>query len=379
VSLALAPCPHRPTCPGCPRWGEGGIDPAAVRALLELAADAGLPPPEIRSGAPLAFRTRARLAVRGRSGAPKLGLFQAESHRIADIPRCRIHHPRVREAAAAFKSALRASGLAPYVERSGRGLIRYLQVAVQRASGRVQLVVVCNSASSEALQPLASALSVALGETLASLWWNGNPTRGNAILGPHWKLLAGQAMLAESIADTPVFFPPGAFAQSNLDLAEQLVARAREQVPSGASVLECYAGTGAIGLGLLARCARVVFNELDPAGLAGLEAGLAAQPEALRARAHVLPGAAGQQLEALTAADVVIVDPPRKGLDPALLDALCARPQGRLLYLSCGLPAFLSETARLRRSGWRLAQLEAWDLFPHTAHVETFARFEAPE
>jgi tRNA/tmRNA/rRNA uracil-C5-methylase (TrmA/RlmC/RlmD family) len=377
VSLALAPCPHRPTCPGCPRWGEGDIDPSARRALAELAADAGLPAPPVVSGAQLDFRTRARLAVRGRAGAPKLGLFQSDSHRIADIPRCRIHHPRVREAAAAFKSVLRASGLAPYIERSGRGLLRYVQIAVQRASGRVQLVAISNSASSEPVLPLAAALRAELGETLASLWWNGNETRGNAILGERWELLAGEPMLSESIAGTPVFFPPGAFAQSHLDLAERLVERARALVPDGVRTVEFYAGTGSIGLGLLARAAQVTFNELDPHGLAGLEAGLAAQPETLRARARVLPGAAGDQITALDGADVAIVDPPRKGLDPALLDALCARPRGRLLYLSCGLSAFLREAARLRAAGWRLAQLEAWDLFPHTAHVETLARFEA--
>ena len=74
--------------------------------------------------------------------------------------------------------------------------------------------------------------------------------------------------------------------------------------------------------------------------------------------------------------DVVIADPPRKGLDSELLAALCAHPAGRFVYLSCGLPAFLRECADLRRAGWRLAALEIWDFFPHTAHVETVARFE---
>jgi tRNA/tmRNA/rRNA uracil-C5-methylase (TrmA/RlmC/RlmD family) len=379
VSLALAPCPHRPPCPGCPRWGEGGIDPAAGRALSALAHEAGLPLPRVVEGAPLGFRTRARLAVRGRPGAPKLGIFQAGSHRIADIPHCGVHHPRVNQVAAAFKQVLRASGLAPYVERGGRGLVRYVQIAVQRASGAAQLVIVANSDSPAPLLPLVEPLRAQLGETLASLWWNGNRTRGNAILGDRWQLLGGTPYLGESLAGTPVFFPPGAFAQSHLDLAERLVAEVRALVPDAARVAEFYAGTGAIGLGLLGRAARVDFNELDPHGLAGLHAGLAAQPAGLSARARVLPGHAGEQLAALAQADVVIVDPPRKGLDPELLDALCARPRGRLLYLSCGLPAFLRECARLRASGWKLAQLEAWALFPHTPHVETLARFEAGE
>ena len=377
MSPALADCPHRPPCPGCPRWGEGGIAPEAARDLAELAHDAGLPTPPVIEGAPLAFRTRARLAVRGRPGAPKLGIFQAGSHRIADIPRCGVHHPRVNAVAAAVKDALRAHRLAPYVERSGRGLVRYVQIAVQRASGAAQLAVVANSASPDALRELARDLVGTLGVSLAGFWWNGNEARGNAILGPRWELLAGEPMLRESIAGTPVFFPPGAFAQSHMDLAERLAARVRALVPEGARAAELYAGTGAIGLGLLSRCAEVRLNELEPHALEGLAAGLAAQPSELRERARVLPGRAGERLDALADADVVIVDPPRKGLDAELLDALCGRPRGRLLYASCGLPAFLRECARLRASGWKLAELEAWALFPHTPHVETLARFEA--
>jgi tRNA/tmRNA/rRNA uracil-C5-methylase (TrmA/RlmC/RlmD family) len=376
VPAALARCPHRPPCPGCPRWGEPGIAAEPARALSDLAIEAGLPEPPVIEGARLGFRTRARLAVRGRAGAPKLGIFQAASHRIADIPSCPIHHPRVNQVALELKLALRASGLPPYVERGARGLVRYVQIAVQRKSGAAQVVVVANSASADPVLPLARELGARLGDALASLWWNGNLSRGNAILGPHWRLLAGEPLLREVVAGTPVFFPPGAFAQSHLDLAERLVERVRGRVPDGARVVEFHAGTGSIGLGLLARCAEVRMNERDAQALEGLDAGLAAQSPELGARARVLPGRAGDHVAALDAADVVIVDPPRKGLDPELLDALSARPRGRLVYVSCGLPAFLRECARLRSAGWKLRLLEAWALFPHTAHVETLAEFE---
>jgi tRNA/tmRNA/rRNA uracil-C5-methylase (TrmA/RlmC/RlmD family) len=377
VYPALADCPHRPPCPGCPRWGEDGVAPDARRALAELARDAGLPDPPLFSGPRTGFRTRARLAVRGRPGAPKLGIFQAGSHRIADIPNCAVHHPRINEAAGIFKVLLREARLAPYVEANGRGLVRYLQVAVERASGRSQLVIVTHAAQADPIRPLAERLRAELGERLAGLWWNGNESPHNAILGPHWEHLAGDAMLRESIAGTPVFFPPGAFAQSNLDLAERLAARVRECVPRGARVAEFYAGTGAIGLGLLEHCASLELNEVEPQALEGLRAGLDARPDGLRDRARVLAGRAGDHTAALARADLAIADPPRKGLDPELLAALRARPAGTFLYLSCGLPAFLRECADLREAGWRLAALEIWDFFPHTAHVETFARFEA--
>jgi 23S rRNA (uracil1939-C5)-methyltransferase len=78
-----------------------------------------------------------------------------------------------------------------------------------------------------------------------------------------------------------------------------------------------------------------------------------------------------------SASDVVIADPPRKGIDAPLLEVLAQEPPRRLVYVSCGLPAFLAQARRLlEEGGLRLAALEAWALFPHTDHVETLALFE---
>src|SRR5262249_43397507 len=127
-----------------------------------------------------------------------------------------------------------------------------------------------------------------------------------------------------------VFFPPGAFGQSHLDLADSMVRRVHDWVPTGARVVELYAGCRPIGLGLVRRAAMLVLNESAPDALRGLALGLAARPEEERARARVAAGGAGELSPALlSGAEVAIVDPPRKGLDSAVLDALCAEPPGR--------------------------------------------------
>ena len=79
-------CSHRPPCPGCPRFGEPTIATGARAMLDELARTHGLPPAEVAGGALVGFRHRARLAIRGRREAPKLGLFEAGSHRLVHIP-----------------------------------------------------------------------------------------------------------------------------------------------------------------------------------------------------------------------------------------------------------------------------------------------------
>ena len=374
----LPPCPHRPPCPGCPRYGEPGLDPRARDRLLALAARAGLTPPGVATGAPLGFRTRARLAVRGRASSPKVGIFQTGSHRIADIPRCGIHHPRINEVAAALRRALRATGVAPYAEASQRGLLRTLQVAVERASGRAQVVLVGNCASPEPLAPVFAALARELGDALQALFWNGNVGRGNAILGPHWQRISGEEALRERAGGIDVFHPPGAFGQSHPALFEALALAARAAVPDGTRALELYAGSGAIGLGLLARASSVELNELSPHALRGLELGLEARPGAERARAAILPGDASAHAARIAHADAVIVDPPRRGLDRAVLDALVATPPATLVYASCGLDSLLAETDELLASGrYALHSLAAYALFPYTAHVETLAVFKA--
>jgi 23S rRNA (uracil1939-C5)-methyltransferase len=142
-------------------------------------------------------------------------------------------------------------------------------------------------------------------------------------------------------------------------------------------VVELYAGCGPIGLGLLARSRSLAFVESAPAAVAGLRMGLAERPADERERALVLSGDADAAAGLLPEAEVVIADPPRSGIDPAALAALCAAPPRRLVYLSCDLASFEAQAERLLAEGrLRLAQLVAFDLFPNTAHVETLACFE---
>jgi 23S rRNA (uracil1939-C5)-methyltransferase len=376
MSERLPPCPHRPPCPGCPRYGERGIAPRARERLETLAATHGLAL-DVVTGARLGFRHRARLAVRGRSRSPKIGIFQTETHRIVDIPSCGTHHPLVNRVAAALKRAILATGVVPYADGPHRGDLRYLQVAVERSSARAQVVLVGNADSPEPLAALADAFTTEMGDALHSLWWNGQPERSNAILGPHWHRWSGDEAVEECIGGVSVFFPPGAFGQSNLALADALVERVAHWIPDGVRVAELYAGCGAIGLGLLRRVAGVTFNERSERGLHGLALGLERRPPEERERARVAPGPAGERLDALEGADSVVVDPPRKGLDPALLEALVREPPRRLAYVSCDLDSFSRDAERLHAGGARPTEIVAFALFPYTEHVEIAARFEA--
>lgn len=368
-------CPHQPSCPGCPRLSEAGPEPDALARLTLLADRLGAPPPRVKQGPATGFRRRARLAIRGRADAPKLGIFQAGTHRAVHIPRCLVHHPVVNRVAAALRESLARQRIPTYSDDAHAGVARYAQIVVERESERAQVSLITNQTAPEGLEPLFADVQSTLGEQLHGLWWNGNPERTNTILGPHWRHIAGQQYVSDRSGDARLFYPPHAFGQSNLDLAMSLAADVRALSRPGDRVLELYAGVGAIGLGLAASAAELWLNELGEGSLQGLALGVAALPPEQAAKVRVVPGAAAAAAGLVAGRDLVIADPPRKGLDAALLDALRATPVERFAYVSCDAASFERDVAELE-APYRLTSLAVYDLFPHTEHVETLALFE---
>lgn len=370
----MSNCSHLPACPGCPRFGASTPAPEAITRLREL-CERHAAPFQVKSGARLRYRLRARLAVRGRAGAPKIGIFAEGSHRVVDIPNCEIHHPLINQVARALKASMRELTTTCYSDAAHAGLVRAVQIVIERSTQTAQVVLVCNATDPASARPLLASLEERLGSALHSLWWNGNPARTNVILGDSFEHVRGPRYLSETLGGARVFFPPAAFGQNNLDLFDEMVAHIHDAVPAGAHVVELYAGSGAIGLGLASRAASLVFNELGEASLEGLTRGLAELSAAERARVRVVRGSAETAASEITMNSTVIVDPPRKGLEPRLLGALAEHGPQQLIYVSCGLSSFLRDTEVLVSGGLRLTSATGYDLFPYTEHVETVASF----
>jgi 23S rRNA (uracil1939-C5)-methyltransferase len=348
-----------------------------LSAINRLARAAGLPPVPVAVGYPVGFRHRARLAIRGHLGSPKLGLFERDSHRVVHIPNCSVHHPLINWVAAIVRSALIDARVSPYSDGVHLGLARYLQISIERSSQTAQVVLVTNSAGSEPLAPCLELIRQRLGPRLHSLWLNCNRERSNTILGPEFHHWCGPESMIEHFGGAAIYYPPGAFGQNNLDIAQQIIEHVRLQVPAGARVAEFYAGVGAIGLSLLPEVGEIRLNEINPHALQGLELGVAQLDAASRAKILVVPGTAGAARQIAHGAALIIADPPRKGLDAELRQHLGEHPPERLIYVSCGIDSFLNDAAALTSAGkLRLAKLNAFDLLPYTRHVETVGIFE---
>jgi 23S rRNA (uracil1939-C5)-methyltransferase len=299
---------------------------------------------------------------------------------VVHIPNCSVQHPLINRVASVVRRALVEARVTSYSDKAHLGLARHLQVVVERSSQTAQVVLVANSDLPAPLAVCFELIRERLGPQLHSLWFNGNLETSNVILGPEFHNWCGPPSVVERFGGPAVHYPPGAFGQNNLDIAEQIIEHVRAQIPQGARVAEFYAGVGAIGLSILANAGELRMNEVSPQSLHGLELGLSELDSAERAKVTVVPGPAGATASVCSAADgaqVVIADPPRKGLDPELTAHLCEQPPERFIYVSCGLESFLADTARLTSGGkLELVGLTAFNLMPFTDHVETVARFE---
>jgi 23S rRNA (uracil1939-C5)-methyltransferase len=180
--------------------------------------------------------------------------------------------------------------------------------------------------------------------------------------------------------DGTVRIAPGGFAQANPLLFAPLIEAVATAAGSGSRLLELYAGAGFFTLALARRFARVLAVEAAGAavaalrdaargaGLGGVEA-VRSEVEPFLATARRVPGSP----------EVIVADPPRRGLGPAVVEACCRPPARRFVYLSCDPATLARDLASLRAGGWSLGSVRAFDLFPQTPHVETLAVLERGE
>eukprot|EP00633_Aureoumbra_lagunensis_P009723 CAMPEP_0197321004 /NCGR_PEP_ID=MMETSP0891-20130614/62619_1 /TAXON_ID=44058 ORGANISM="Aureoumbra lagunensis, Strain CCMP1510" /NCGR_SAMPLE_ID=MMETSP0891 /ASSEMBLY_ACC=CAM_ASM_000534 /LENGTH=358 /DNA_ID=CAMNT_0042812637 /DNA_START=122 /DNA_END=1195 /DNA_ORIENTATION=+ len=332
------------------------------------------------------WRTQARLAavslgsgkswIRGVS----LGLYAAGSHDVIPIPDCVVHHPAINVASALLIDACEKAGV-----RGGDDL-RYVQFTIERRSGLVALSLVWNQMNAKASAPQLPRLIDLLwgkqnknSDTWHSIWVNyRGPAVGNAIFNfdpARWTRLRGHQgdyvketlfMDCESLAQSAgldsqlnLLFSPLNFRQANLHAFAQLVISLARYVPQGATVCELYAGVGAIGLALRPKLAELRSSDENPNNERPFELALRDQDARLTEQygpASFLPLAAADAATIdAPGANLLIVDPPRKGLDPQLLTDLVNMASHfsaleRIIYVSCGFDAFERDLGALTLS-----------------------------
>jgi 23S rRNA (uracil1939-C5)-methyltransferase len=384
-------CPHFEKCAGCsipfrvyqePKNSEDHIENLDVfRSVSEFFRTKGLETPvSLNIGKLHGWRARAKLAIRKYRGQIKIGMFEGQSHQILEIPECKVHDPLINKITEILTSWILESKLSIYDEHTGQGLLRYLQLGV--SSEKVQIVLVINTETFTKLESFESALD-ALWQKYPNLWhsiWvNFNTRRDNVIFGEHWKLIQGEEWQWENYLGRDVAFHPASFMQANPEMFKTLLTQLKTYIPENAVVAEFYAGGGAIGLTLVDRCQHIYFNEINKLAKLCFEESCKKLSPLLSKKLKFFSGEAGaSNLLDQPGVNVVIVDPPRKGLDKILMDKILNSPHiKKLIYVSCGWKSFQKDAEILLGAGFTLEHAEAFLFFPGTDQLEILAVFQS--
>lgn len=353
-----AQCPHFSLCSGC-ELGQDFLTPPIWVKALSFFKKQGIDAELISEGFSQT-RMRAKLAVRSNlQTSPEIGLFKKGTHEVVSIPHCLVHHPAINRAVSILSEEIGRNNIEPYSENPPRGSLRYVQLSVEEKTAQIQLVLV----STQKLDTLCESLLQY--DLWHSVWLNRHPTLTNRILGDSWELIHGKPFLWQKICGVQIPFHPGAFSQSHRSLFEKMVFQIANWVDREADVLELYAGVGAIGLVLAQKAKSVTFVENNPWAYLSFQQCETSFP-------YLCMDAKEASLEGH---DVIIVDPPRKGLDQTLLQKFLKLPKGRLIYVSCGFDSFQRDGEELIAAGWKMKEAKGYLLFPGTNHVEIVALF----
>lgn len=337
---------------------------------IDIALDPAIPSPACAR-----YRNKAQFPIRSLGGRPRAGFFSPRSHRLVPIDDCKLQPAFFRDITAAFLDWMEAFSVPAYDEAAHTGLVRHLYLRHGEASGEVMVCPVVNGQSVPHADALVSRLREACPQ-VSSVVLGHNTRRTNVILGERVSVLYGADTITDNLCGVRLRLSPHAFYQVNRPAAELLyrAALAYASPEPDDVLLDLYCGAGTIGLSMAHAVKALIGVELVPAAVA--DARRAARENGYGGARFICADAA-QAADTLSAQgvqpDIVVLDPPRKGADLALLGTIARIAPRKLVYISCDTATFARDCKILAQHGYALKKARAADLFPRTAHVETVA------
>lgn len=363
-------CPYVGTCGGCPlQFVDYPAQLAQKRELVNKAL--GDIPLHIEAvdASPEIFYFRNRMDyVVGPGGV--LGLKEpGRWDRILDLDVCFLLSEDAVEIMKRFREFMRDTKLPAWDNRSHQGFFRYLVIREGKFTGERMVTVV----TAEGTLP-AEDLVRRISPLATTIYWGVNPKITDLSISERLTLLHGKPHLEEKLGDFRFKIHPNVFFQTNSGGAAKLIDIVREFAAAGRTetIFDLYCGVGTFAISLSGLAKEVHGVELDAVAIALAEENAAAN--GVRNASFRAEPAEKSELLARTF-DLVIVDPPRSGLHPKVLETLLQSLPSRIIYVSCNPTALARDLAALQRS-YAVQGIRAIDLFPHTPHVETVVLLE---
>lgn len=337
------------------------------------------PNPIIAGDSPCRYRNKALYPI---SQNGEIGFYSHHSHRVIPCGDCLLHPKEFYTAGDIFTSFVQKNKISVYDEQTHKGLLRHFYLRYGMQTGELMVGVVINGNTLPKSEELVDNLISAFGENLKSVILNINTQKTNVVLGDKNILLYGREYIYDVLRGVRVRISPNSFYQVNHDMANRLYQKAADYAaPQGKNILDLYCGAGTIGLSMARDAKSVIGVEIVEAAVRDAQINAA---ENGITNARFICGdasAAAQKLkQEQISADVVILDPPRKGCEEGLLKTVaCDFAPERIVYVSCDVATLARDTAVLENLGYKLQEYTPVDLFPRTPHCEVAALFKAKD
>lgn len=346
-----------------------------VQDLLQRVGGLSIEVPPVWGMAyPFGYRNKGAYPVAQTDGAPACGFFAPRSHDLVPLPEngCAIQGEDSAKATQAVLNWMRQNSVPAYDEQTGRGLVRHIMTR-STTSGELMVVVVVTRADIPKAGRLIELLRAAV-PGLCSVCLSVNSRRTNVILGTDIRVLWGKAAMEDTLCGLRFSVSPLSFFQVNPRQTERLYGLALEYagLTGAETVVDAYCGAGTISLLLAQKAKKVIGIEIVPEAIQNANEN-AARNGVANAEFHV--GATEELLPKLVTnglrPDVIVLDPPRKGCDPAVLQAIIAAAPKRVVYVSCGAPTLARDAKLLVEGGYAAEKVQCVDMFCWTGAVET--------
>ncbi|KOY16115.1 23S rRNA (uracil(1939)-C(5))-methyltransferase RlmD [Paenibacillus xylanivorans] len=327
---------------------------------------------------PWRYRNKAQVPIGAAEGGLVGGFYAKGSHRIIDMDTCLIQHEHNDEVVAKVKELGSHLGISAYNEETGRGLLRHVVVKKAFRTGEMMLVLVTNGRDIPHKDAWIGSIREAIPH-VASICQNVNKKQTNVIFGDETRVLWGRDVIYDYIGDVQFAISARSFYQVNPVQTEVLYGKTVEYagLSGKETVIDAYCGIGTISLFLAQHADQVYGVEIVPEAIEDARSNaLLNEMKNVKfevgASEDVIPRWKEQGIEA----DVIVVDPPRKGCDPRLLDTILEMKPERVVYVSCNPSTLARDLRVLEDGGYRTVEVTPVDMFPHTVHVESVAMLE---
>ncbi len=319
------------------------------------------------------YRNKAQYPVKNENGKFCAGFFAARSHDIIPCEDCLLQPEIFSEIVKKVCAWAEKNNIPSFDERTGKGVLRHIYLRIAEKTDEIMLTLVSAVKKIKNQDELIKIITSEF-PNVKTIVLNINPEKTNVILGEKCINLYGDGYITDILCDTKIKISPLSFYQVNRRQAERLYEKAREYMGnvSGKNVLDLYCGTGTIGLCTAKDAKRLIGVEIIPEAIEDAKANAKANS---RENTEFICGdaekAAGILKEKNITADIIIVDPPRKGLTPKLIETIAEFNPERVVYVSCDPATLARDCGIFREYGFEVVEATPVDLFPRTAHCET--------